>query len=157
MAEDPPVSPEAQAAWAIVSAAFAALGRAFICVDEQFRVLHASAALDELLGSGAARHVEGRRLEDVLGPELFGSAGALRQTLVSGQRREGWRAHLRLDDLGPRLVSVSAAPFAPQAGCDPRVRHIVVVRPAEEDPAAGLSAPTALGGFLARSPAMVRI
>src|SRR5689334_14827568 len=88
MAEEFPSTPAAEAAWSIVSAAFAALGRAFICVDEQFRVLHASQALDELLGSGAARRTEGQRLEDVLGPELFGTAGALRQTLVSGQRRE---------------------------------------------------------------------
>ncbi len=159
MNANPPLTPEAQAAWSIVSAAFAALGRAFVCVDAQFRVIHASSALDELLGPGAARRVEGRALEDILGPDLFGTAGALRGFLASGERREGWRAHLRLDDSDHRLVSVSAAPFKadPGVACDPRVRYVVVLRPAEEDPGAGLSAPTGIGGFIARSPAMARI
>jgi transcriptional regulator with GAF, ATPase, and Fis domain len=159
MTENPSTAPEAQAAWAIVSSAFAALGRAFICVDHQFRIIHASFALDELLGPGASGRAEGRALEDLLGPELFGTAGALSAALISGERREGWRAHLRLEDTEHRLVSLSAAPFRPDpgAGCDPRVRYVIVVRPAEEDPVAGLSAPTAIGGFIARSPAMGRI
>ena len=152
-------SAEAQTAWAIVSAAFAALGRGFICADARFRVIHASLELDKLLGPGASRSAEGRALDELLGPELFGSAGALRQALSSGERREGWRAHLRLGESEHRLVSVSASPFQPDlaAGCDPRVRYVVVVRPAEEDPGAGLGAPTAVGGFIARSPAMARI
>jgi DNA-binding NtrC family response regulator len=159
MSEVPPLGADAQLAWSIVSAAFAALGRGFICADEGFRVIHASSAIDQLVGSGAAGRAEGRLLEDVLGRELFSPSGALRHTLVSGQRREGWRAHLQIEGFAPRLVSLSAAPFTPDptVGCDPRVRYIVVVRPAEEDPAAGLSAPTAVGGFIARSPAMVRI
>ncbi|HEY6867731.1 MAG TPA: sigma 54-interacting transcriptional regulator [Candidatus Eisenbacteria bacterium] len=159
MTEDPSLIPPAQTAWAIVSAAFAALGRAFICVDEQFRVIHASFALDELLGPGASQRAEGRALEELLGPELFGASGALTQALGLGERREGWRAHLRLDDSEHRLVSLSAAPFMPDptVGCDPRVRHVVVVRPAEEDPGASLGAPTAIGGFIARSPAMARV
>jgi DNA-binding NtrC family response regulator len=157
--EHPADTPEAQTAWAIVSSAFAALGRAFICADDRFRVIHASFALDDLLGPGGSQRAEGRTLEDLLGPELFSASGALRQALRSGERREGWRAHLRLDDSEHRLVSLSAAPFRPDpsVGCDPRVRYVVVVRPAEEDPGAGLSAPTAVGGFLARSPAMARI
>ena len=159
MSEVPPDSPEARIAWATVSSAFAALGRGFICADETFRVLHASSELDHILGDGASARAEGRLLQDLLGPELFGTAGALRHTLVSGQRREGWRAHLQLEGFAPRLVSLSAAPFAPgpELGCDPRVRYIVVIRPAEEDPSTGLSAPTAVGGFIARSPSMARI
>jgi len=35
-----------------VSAAFAALGRAFICVDGDFRVVHASDWLDRTFGAG---------------------------------------------------------------------------------------------------------
>src|SRR5512143_1179326 len=101
MSEAPPDSPEARIAWATVSSAFAALGRGFICADEAFRVL------------GASGRAGGRLLQDLLGPELFGAAGALRHTLVSGQRREGWRAHLQLEGFAPRLVSLSAAPFAP--------------------------------------------
>ena len=151
--------PEADAALAIVGAAFGALGRALLCVDSDLRVLHASSSIDGLVGAGAAARAQGRSLEDLLGPELFGPVGALRQTLAAGDRREGWRAHLRVDGAAPRLVSISAAPFHsdPATGCDPRVRSLVVLRPAEDDPAAGLSAPTAAAGFVARSPAMSRI
>ncbi len=41
------LGPEARSAWAIVSAAFAALGRAFICADADFRIVHASLARSE--------------------------------------------------------------------------------------------------------------
>jgi transcriptional regulator with PAS, ATPase and Fis domain len=83
----------------------------------------------------------------------------LRSALESGERREGWRAHLRLDDGEPQLVSVSVAPFPPRAfnACDPRVHSVVVVRPADEDRTAAISAPTAAGGIVARSAAMLRI
>ena len=160
--KDPPIpdlTSQAQTAWTIVSAAFSALGRAFVCADAEFRVIHASTALDALLGPGTAAAVEGAPLETLLGPELFAASGAFRAALTAGERREGWRAHLRLGDAEHRLVSVSAAPFQPDAaqGCDPRVRYVVIVRPAEEDPAAGPGAPTAIGGFIARSPAMTRI
>ena len=38
--------------WAAVSAAFAALGRAFLCIDGDFRVVHASEWLDHMFGAG---------------------------------------------------------------------------------------------------------
>lgn len=150
---------EARAAWAGVSAAFAALGRAFMCVDRAFRIVHASHVLDQILGDGAAAEAVGRPVQDLLGPELFGEAGAMRQALVDGERREGWRAHLRLDDREHRLVSISAAPFVapPNAPCDPRVAFVIALRPAEDDRGLGLGAPTALAGLIARSPAMGRI
>ena len=150
---------QTEAAWQGVSAAFGALGRVFICLDDRFRVLHASAMLDDIVGAGSARRAEGRRIEDLLGRELFGPAGVLRTALESGERREGWRAHLRLDDGEPRLVSVSVAPFASRAfiACDPRVYAVVVVRPADEDRNAAIGAPTAAGGIVARSAPMLRI
>jgi transcriptional regulator with GAF, ATPase, and Fis domain len=150
---------EAQAAWQAVGAAFAALGRAFICLDAEFRVLHASVTLDDILGAGASERVEGRRLADMLGQELFGAAGALRLPLVAGQRREGWRAHLRLDDSEHHLVSVTAAPFPRHlfSACDPRVSYVVVLRPADNEGGPGVGTPTALSGMIARSPAMMRI
>jgi DNA-binding NtrC family response regulator len=159
MGDAPSQGPSDRSAWSIVASAFAALGRGFLCADAGFRVVHASKTIDQLVGEGASDRAEGRPLEDVLGRELFAPSGALRQTLASGQRREGWRAHLQVEGFAPRLVSLSAAPFVPdpRSGCDPRVRYIVVVRPAEDDLSAGLSAPTAVGGFIARSPAMVRI
>ena len=133
------------AALAAVSSAFASLGRVFFCVDASFHVLHASSHLDRLLGDGAARRAEGRPLADLLGSELFGPAGTLRQLLLAGERREGWRSSL--DGAGqPRraLVSVTAAPFCAEPGavCDPRVAYVVVLRPAEEDQVACAARPS---------------
>ena len=124
-----------------VSAAFASLGRIFLCVDAGFRVLHASALLDDLAGAGAAEAARGRPLAEILGGELFGAAGTLRQLLLAGERREGWRSSLSVPESTPRLVSVTAAPFCPEPGavCDPRVAFVVVLRPAEEDQSNALS------------------
>ena len=135
----PPGGPGAEgalaAALAGVSSAFASLGRVFFCVDSSFHVLHASSHLDRLLGDGAASRAEGRPLSDLLGSELFGSGGTLRQLLLAGERREGWRSVLEVPGAPPRLVSVTAAPFCAEPGavCDPRVAFVIVLRPAEED------------------------
>ncbi len=148
-----------EAAWQGVSAAFAALGRVFICLDERYRVIHASATLDDILGAGAAGLAEGRPIDDLLGPDLFGAGGVLRAAIEAGERREGWRARLRLDAGEPHVVSVSAAPFPRErfSACDPRVHAIVVVRPAADDRDTAFGAPTAAGGIVARSKAMLRI
>jgi DNA-binding NtrC family response regulator len=135
-----------------VSAAFASLGRVFLCVDAGFRVLHASSLLDRLSGRGTAE------VADLLGPELFGPSGTLRHLLLAGERREGWRSMLTVGDAKPRLVSLTAAPFHSDPGsvCDPRVAYIVVLRPAEEDEvAAGAQSP--FPGLIGRSPAMDRV
>ena len=139
-----------------VSSAFASLGRVFFCIDASFHVLHASSHLDHMVGAGAARRAEGRPLADVLGTDLFGPAGTLRQLLLAGERREGWRSSLTVPGSPPRLVSVTAAPFCPEPGavCDPRVAYVVVLRPAEEDHA-GATSPHP--GLIGRSPAMERI
>ncbi|HEX9185837.1 MAG TPA: sigma-54 factor interaction domain-containing protein, partial [Vicinamibacteria bacterium] len=123
------------AALAGVSSAFASLGRVFFCVDSSFHVLHASSHLDRLLGEGAAGRAEDRPLADLLGSELFGAGGTLRQLLLAGERREGWRSMLEVPGAAPRLVSVTAAPFCAEPGavCDPRVAFVIVLRPAEED------------------------
>jgi transcriptional regulator with GAF, ATPase, and Fis domain len=150
-AEDPAL----RAALAGVSAAFASLGRVFFCVDAGFRVLHASSLLDRLLGRGASARAEGRPLADLLGGELFGPSGTLRQLLLAGERREGWRSVLSIPGAPTRLVSVTVAPFHsdPGAVCDPRVAYVVVLRPAEEDQAAVSPFP----GLIGRSAAMERI
>jgi transcriptional regulator with PAS, ATPase and Fis domain len=149
----------AEAAWQGVSAAFAALGRVFICLDDRFTIIHASLTLDDMLGAGGASAAEGRAIEELLGKDVFGSGGVLRTALVAGERREGWRAELRLDDRDPHVVSISAAPFPRHlfAACDSRVSFVVVVRPADEDRDTAFGAPTAAGGLVARSPAMLRI
>src|SRR5512134_824538 len=141
-----------------VSAAFASLGRVFLCVDAGFRVLHASSLLDRLIGRGAAEAARGRPVSELLGTELFGPAGTLRQLLLAGERREGWRSMLTVGDGKPRLVSLTAAPFHsdPGTACDPRVAYIVVLRPAEEDQAAA-GAGSPFPGLIGRSAAMEKV
>ena len=138
-----------------VSSAFSSLGRVFLCVDASFHVLHASSHLDRLSGDSAALRAGGRPLADLLGADLFGPAGTLRQLLLAGERREGWRSSLTVPGSSPRLVSVTAAPFRPDPGaaCDPRVAYVIVLRPAEEDQATASPFP----GLIGRSPAMERI
>jgi DNA-binding NtrC family response regulator len=153
-----PDNRDSSAGWVAVSAAFGALGRVFLCLDERFDVLHASRALDDLLGAGSASAAEGRPAEHLLGEDLFGAASPLRQALVSGERREGWRAELRgRGETSPRLVSVTAAPIRPPEGaCDPRVAFVVVLRAAEDEQSSG-GAPVTFGGLIARSASMGRI
>jgi transcriptional regulator with GAF, ATPase, and Fis domain len=147
----------AQAPWIAVSAAFGALGRAFLCLDERFVILHASWMLDDLAGPGAASAAQNRPVEELLGAELFGPAAPLRQALIVGERREGWRATLAgRADSPSRLVSVTAAPIHPPEGaCDPRVAYVVVLRVGEEELLSGGA--TAFGGLIARSASMGRI
>jgi len=146
-----------EAGWAAVSAAFGSLGRVFITLGGDFRIRHVSQTADAMAGPGAAQRMTGLPIEEVLGAELFGANGALRRAVVDGERREGWRASLRVEPSGSRLVSVSAAPLehGPSGVCDPEVRYIVVLRPAEEDlEAAG---PTGFGGVIARSRPMADV
>jgi DNA-binding NtrC family response regulator len=149
---------ELRAAWAGVSAAFASLGRVFLCLDERFRVIHASKSLDGLLGEGSSRAFEGRDVDDLLGGDVLGAEGPLRHALLARERREGWRAFLRREDGDTRLVSITAAPMLhePPDVCDERVHYIVVLRPADEDPDAPGGA-TVFSGLVARSPAMASI
>ena len=46
-------------AWSGVATSFAAFGRVFICLDRQFRIVHASYVLDELVGAGPVARVGG--------------------------------------------------------------------------------------------------
>ena len=146
-----------EAGWAAVSAAFGSLGRVFITLGKDFDIRHVSPAADVMAGPGATERMTGLPVEDVLGAELFGAGGALRRAVLAGERREGWRASLRVEPSGSRLVSVSAAPLQhdPSGVCDPEVRYIVVLRPAEEDPEA--AGPTAFGGVIARSRSMADV
>jgi DNA-binding NtrC family response regulator len=141
-----------------VSSAFASLGRVFLCVDRGFRVLHASSLLDRLIGEGAAAAASGRPVADMLGTELFGPSGTLRQLLLAGERREGWRSMLTVGASAPRLVSLTAAPFYsdPGSSCDPRVAYILVLRPAEEEQA-GAGGGSPFAGLIGRSPAMEKV
>lgn len=148
----------ARLALASIDSVFSSLGRYLLCLDENFRVLHASASTRELLGSEHPGSLDGRPIADILGKELFGPGAPLREALVAGDRREGWRALLQTAS-GITPLSITAAPLQAERGgaCDPRVRYLVVVMPAEDDHFAAASAPTVLSGLIARSTAMSRI
>ena len=148
-----------QIAWSGVATSFAAFGRVFLCLDRDFRIVHASHVLDEIGGPGTAAASEERGIDELICGDLFAEGGALRAALLAGERREGWRALVAGRDGVQHLVALSAAPICPppEATCDPRVAFAVILRPAEEDVPAVLSGTAAFGGIVARSPAMQRI
>lgn len=141
-----------------ITRALDSVGRAFICLDPSFTIRHASHLLDKFLGEGVSKAVCGRPVEELLGSELFGPRGPLREALLSEQMREGWRATLKFGSASPRLVSITTAPLVADNSdvCDPMVRYLVLLRPADED---GLSpnAPVFYSGAIACSPAMLHI
>ncbi|HSP34378.1 MAG TPA: sigma 54-interacting transcriptional regulator [Thermoanaerobaculia bacterium] len=146
------------AAMTAVSAVFNSVGRGLICLDAEFNVVHASAIVERAAASPAAAMI-GHPVGDLLGEELFGPNGTLRELVERGEMREGWRAAMRTGDGSARIVSITAAPFtADDLGiCDRRVKFIIVLRPTEEDPLSGTNAPTVFFGMIARSTAMARI
>jgi DNA-binding NtrC family response regulator len=148
----------ARAAFGVVSAVFSSLGRHLLCLDENFRVLHASPSIRELLGGETFGPLEGRPVSDLLGKELFGPGAPLRDALLAGERREGWRALIQTTQ-GITPLAITSAPLALEgaSACDPRSRYVVMVLPAEEDHFATVSGPTILSGMIARSAAMSRI
>jgi hypothetical protein len=128
------------ATWAAIGEVFRSLGDVFLCLDDGFRVVHASSVLDDLLGRGASAGAVGRPVEDVLGAALFGAGAPLRQALAAGDGRSSARAELPgPGGAGPRRVAVTAAPILPAKGSwDPRVSYVAVLRPTgETEPQAG--------------------
>lgn len=154
----PPVNPLTEAALHGITRALASVGRAFICLDPSFRILHVSRLLQDFLGRGTIGDMRGRPIEELLGDELFGPTGQLREALLDGKMREGWRATLKLGDSGPRLVSITAAPMIADDShiCDPLVRYLILLRPAEEDETCR-ETPVFCSGAVACSPSMQRI
>lgn len=148
----------ARIALAAISSVFASLGRYLLCLDENFRVVHASWNMRELLGNETFGPVEGRPVVDLLGKELFANGAPLREALLGGERREGWRALLQTVH-GIVPLSIAAGPLLPDPNgvWDPRVKYVVIILPAEEDHFSVTSAPTLLSGLIARSSAMSRI
>ena len=140
-----------------MSGVFESLGRAIVCVDAEFRVVHVSPSLDGLAGAGAAAQLAGRTLEESFGAELFGPQGTLRRALVNGERREGWGASIRVGS-ERRLLSLSAAPLCDVDSplCDPRVAYLVVVRSGEDVGDVGVM-PEMFCGMVASSKAMLDV
>jgi DNA-binding NtrC family response regulator len=157
-ASDPSIGPLTQAALHGITRALASVGRAFVCLDPSFHIVHASHLLDELLGPGTSENLRGCLVDELLGIELFGPCGPLRQALLNGQMREGWRATLRFGSASPRLVSITAAPMLREGSeiCDSRVMYLVLLRLAEEEEVCP-DAPAFCSGAVACSPAMQRI
>jgi hypothetical protein len=104
-------NPLTEAALHGITRALASVGRAFICLDPSFTILHASHLLDQMLGEGASKALCGRPVEELLGVELFGPRGPLRLALLDGQKREGRRATLKFENAATRLVSITTAPL----------------------------------------------
>ncbi|MFP5230720.1 MAG: sigma-54 interaction domain-containing protein [Acidobacteriota bacterium] len=154
---EPALSPLTRAALHGITRALASVGRAFVCLDPSFRIVHVSKMLSDLLGEGPASRLPGRPVEELLGEDLFGQNGQLRQALLAGHMREGWRATLKFAESGTRLVSITTAPMVADHSeiCDPMVRYLILLRPADEEscPDAAIFCCDAVGC----SPAMQRI
>ena len=54
-----------------VSGLFESLGRALVCLDRRFQVVHASPSLDGVCGEGAAAEIVGKPAAEVFGEDLF--------------------------------------------------------------------------------------
>lgn len=155
---EPSLNPLTEAALHGITRALASVGRAFVCLDPSFRIVHVSKLLNDLLGDGVAVKLRGRPVEDLLGQDLLGPNGQLRRALLDGQMREGWRATLKFGDSGPRLVSITTAPMVTDHSeiCDPVVRYLILLRPAEEEETCP-DAPVFCSGAVGCSAAMQRI
>lgn len=151
-------NPLTEAALHGITRALASVGRAFVCLDCSFTIRHVSPLIDKFLGEGTSKALSGRPVEELLGIDLFGPRGPLRQALLDGQMREGWRATLKFGSATPRLVSITTAPVVPDNSgvCDPEVTYLVLLRPADEE-GAWSSAPVFYSGAVACSPAMLRV
>ena len=149
--------PEADLILEGVSTVFASLGRALVCLGPEFRVVHASIGVDELMGAPVRTALLGRAAEEIFGGRLFGEGGLLREALLAGERREGWGATVRLGDVA-REVSITVAPLTVHSEiCDPRVAFFVVLRPHRSADATTPRAPVVFCGLLARAQSMLRI
>lgn len=154
----PPLNLLTEAALHGITRALASVGRAFVCLDPTFRIVHVSRLINDLLGEGTAARLPGHSVEEILGEDLFGPCGQLRQALLAGQMREGWRATLQFGDSSPRLVSVTTAPMITDHSdiCDPLVRYLVLLRPAEQEESCP-DVPVFCSGVVGCSAAMQRI
>jgi transcriptional regulator with PAS, ATPase and Fis domain len=142
-----------------VSTVFESFGRMLVCLDSSFRILHVSELLERMIGESAARALVGTPISNLVGEGLFAAGGAMRLALEQGERREGWRATITFADGSLRLVSLSAAPLIHDRYgiCDMRVAYVIIIRPAEEDEAAGTISPVVFSGMIGRSAESLRL
>jgi PAS domain S-box-containing protein len=136
-----------------LSAMLGGLGREFVMADEELRITGISAGLPALLGVEESE-LRARPLADVFGEEVFGEGSSVRDAVLAGERREGWRASLRAAGGDHVPVSLSIGPIDATETCgglDARV--IVMIRPDDAEPGEVPS----FGGIVSRSTDMQRI
>jgi len=103
---------ESVAALIAVSAVFESFHRVLLCLDSDFRIVHASSSLRKLIGDETAAALVKKPAHDPLGPELFDAGAPFRHALKQHESREGRRASPQLQEGRTRLVTVTAAPIA---------------------------------------------
>ena len=111
MSDQAPIPGMFDAVFDAMSSAFGSLGRGLVCLNARFEILHISRVMADLVGDDLAASLVGEPVAALLGDELFGEGGDLRQGLLRGERQEGWRAVLRGADGEPRArqqLTVSA-------------------------------------------------
>ncbi len=141
-----------------LSTVFTSLGRALICLGPDFRVVHVSEGLDELVGGKVPRTVLGQPAAEILGDRLFGDHGLLREALLAGELQEGWGATLQIGADNSRDVSITTAPISFHSSvCDPRVAYLIVLRPHKDEESATPLGPTVFCRMIARAASMLRI
>jgi PAS domain S-box-containing protein len=142
---------------AALEAMMTGLGRMFVAVDAELRIVQMSGSLPDVLGREPASLV-GAPLSSLFGPELFGPEGELRRAIEQRRRREGRRAYMETFD-GVRVpVSLSVGPIeGGEAGCGhPDVTAVVMFRRDQDESAGPAPLPT-YRGMVGRSQAMQRI
>jgi DNA-binding NtrC family response regulator len=135
--------------WRPVDELLGALGRAYIVVDPELRIVEFSSSLPETVGR-AGPALLGTRLAELIGDQLTEPGGVVEEVLRTGRRREGLRAFLRTPH-GDRPVSVTVGKFRDHGeggSC-----AVLMIRDEQDE-----SAPVpSYGGIVSRSPAMLRI
>lgn len=141
-----------------IDGVFEALGRAFFLLDSDFKICFAGYSANGLLCEGAAEKLLGTGLGDLFQTASGGSSNELIQNLQDGKIEEGRRAFIRCPSGRTRLVSITAAPVVGRQieGFPRDGAFFLIVRPAEEESLVLQRATTSIG-FVAASPAMLRI
>ena len=127
-------------------------------LDSEFHICFAGQSANGLLCEGASEKLMGMSLQEIFQTSHDGDTHEIMQTLQEGRREEGRRAFIRCPSGKTRLVSITAAKWmGPHLkGLAHQPEYFVVIRPAEEESYILQRATTSLG-FVASSPAMIRI
>ncbi|MEJ2501768.1 MAG: sigma 54-interacting transcriptional regulator, partial [Gemmatimonadota bacterium] len=138
-----------EAYWRPVDELLGALGRAYIVVDPELRMVEFSSGLPETAGRSGG-DLLGEPLSTLLGEELAGADGVVREVLRTGRRREGLHALMRTAQ-GERPVSVTVGTFRDHGEAGSCA--VLMIRDEQDE-----SSPVpSHGGIVARSAAMQRI